>query len=220
MINLYLIRGIDINFTNIVQSCMVLGRTDLYDTCQPVLKNYLLSWDSTEFVNIGGDTPIRMVDWRDHTDQLDYLVDNNLTRVITTYRDDQMEFVKQYLGDKCFTVTFNYDESYDYPIMLAVATKTHIHRQKIGEIELTPEDIEIRQQRRNLLSYYTRALRNQNLFPEMLEPAGDYSFKLGDLFNKELFFQNVKALGVTETPEASEYYDKSHTAFNHLLESY
>ena len=72
----------------------------------------------------------------------------------------------------------------------------------------------------NLLSYYTRALRNQNLFPEMLEPAGDYSFKLGDLFNKELFFQNAKALGVTETPEASEYYDKSHTAFNHLLESY
>ena len=193
-------------FTHVLQHCFMLGRMDLYDACRPIIKNGLLDWDTGTFVtSINNVEPFRQLDWSKHTDELDFLVANNLVRAVATYRDDQVIFLKDYLRDRIKIINITYDSS-DYNFMLDSFVRIHLYRQDLGLTPITEHDQQIRGQGLNLVDYFTQAFSQANLIPKFITNTGDYNIPVSQLLNEETFIQQVLLIGGNDTPAVRDFY--------------
>lgn len=218
MINLYLFRGSILNFTNILQHCFMLSKEDLYDPCTPVIRNNLLDWDLAEFIKIGGEIPFRSIDWADHTEQLDFLIDNNLSRSYATYRLDQIDYLKNYFKDRCFVISFSYDVIL-YDFLLEIFVRTHIHRQNCGIVPITKYDQLLRESDINLVDYYTKEFDQQQLISKQLSGVGDYVVPLNDFFDQFKFFKHIENIGGTPSQQSINFYTNWLKSFEKIMQT-
>lgn len=206
MINLYLFRCNDNVFTHALQHCFILGRKDLYDACRPIIVNDLLSWETGPLItSINSVTPFRQADWADYTNELDFLVNNNLIRSIATYRDDQVVFLQQYLQNRVSVITVTYTPS-EYEILLDCFVRVHLHRQQLGLIPLSEQDQQLRQKNINLFDYYRAEFDNHGLVPKNLIGLGNHNVPAISVLNEDVFFQNLVNIGGIDNQEVRDFY--------------
>lgn len=206
MINLYLFRCDNNVFTHALQHCFMLGRKDLYDACCPVIDNGLLSWKTGPLItSINSVTPFRQVNWADYTNELDFLVNNNLIRSIATYRDDQVLFLQQYLQTRVSVITVTYTQN-EYDIILDCFVRVHLHRQQSGLIPLSEQDQQLRQKNINLFDYYRAEFDKIGLVPKNLIGIGNYNVPAISVLNEDVFFQHLVNIGGVDNQEVRDFY--------------
>lgn len=206
MINLYLFKLTNNVFTHLLAHCFVLGRQDLHDPCTPIIKNNLLDWNMGKFVTeIESRTLLRQISWGDYISQLDWLVDNNLVRQMSTYRDDQVVFLQNYLKDKVQIINVTYSKQ-EYDFMLEFFVKVHIHKQNIGILPVNEHDQHLRDQKIDLVSHYKQAFDQANLIPHSIPNIQGFNVPVADFFQQDAFLKQIEAIGGNDTPAVRDFY--------------
>lgn len=206
MINLYLFKHTNNVFTHLLAHCFILGRQDLHDPCKPIIKNNLLDWVPGKFItSIENKTQLRQLNWRDYTDQLDWLVNNNLAMQMSTYRNDQVDFLQNYLKDKIQIVNITYSEQ-EYNFMLEFFVKVHIYKQDNGILPMNVQDRTLRDQKVNLIDYYTEAFDRARLVPRSVFDIHGINVPVTDFLQQDRFLQQLVSIGGNNTPEVRSFY--------------
>lgn len=219
MKSLYIFKSTPYNITNLPQFCFMLSRSDLFDPCEPTIVNGNLDMNIAKWArDISPNNPkltFRNTNWSQHTNILDDVVNSDNTLAFGVNDSEQIKFLKVRYGYRVMSISCSYDLDF-YDVMLTWYAQRHIRLQDAGMIPLTQLDHDIRNHNVNLVSYYEKSFREQQLIPDSMPEDGDYNIPIKDFFDAGVFFQHLTNIGAPPTAQSKKYYSEWYS-YNNIL---
>lgn len=216
-VNLYVVKLKPINIFNLPLALLneALGNR-VYDSCKCSIDvDGQIIIDIGKFAHSHSDDPankFRTIDWSTLIDNLETSVANAVSQgkvlLFGTYRQDQIDYLKDQFGDTIVTIGIEYNENM-YPTVLTEFSKKHIALLKTGHITMTEYDSNIM----NLsfddrLSYYYQAFDQQQLVSRTALDLCDLVIPLNDFYSIDAMQQHIKKLGILFNTATIDLYNQ------------
>lgn len=216
-VNLYVVKLKPINMFNLPLALLneALGNR-VYDSCKCSIDDVgQIVIDIGKFAHSHSDDPankFRTIDWSTSIDNLETSIADAVSQgkvlLFGTYRQDQIDYLKNHFGDTIVTVGVEYNEDM-YPTVLTEFAKKHIALLKTGHITMTEYDsIVMDKSPDDILSYYYHAFDQQQLVSRTELADCDLMIPLDDFYNIDAMQQHIEQLGILFNTAAVDFYNQ------------
>lgn len=198
------------NIINMFLGVVYLSAKNLYSYCPITFDGKFTRVDNSKFVaecnqSITGE--FRDIRWQDHINWLDkHLASHSNDITIGNRSIEQVQWLKNYYGNRCVTTCFNYTEK-EYPFLLRNVAEYHIHMIDRGiitpnDVDLTHKDAIINER----VDFYVSEFDRQQMFPMQNVEKSDIVVNLRDLVNTDIVAEYLTKYGYTITEQAQQYH--------------
>lgn len=216
-VNLYVVKLKPINIFNLPLALLNAALADrVYDPCScSIDSSGEIIIDIGKFAHAHSNDPankFRTIDWSEQIADLETSVTDAVSQgkvlVFGTYRQDQIDYLKDYFGDTIVTVGVEYNENM-YPMILTEFAKKHIRLLELGQVASTEYDSNIMDSSfDDRLSHYYRAFDQQQLVPRTALDLCDLVIPLNDFYSIEAMQQHIKKLGILFNTATIDLYNQ------------
>lgn len=214
---IYLIKTHRINLTNLFMSTMIVSEGNrVYETCRyDLINGKFFELDVGNMVKNFSDDPVnyfRYLDWSDLIPKLETVISvaqqQNQFLIFGNHDSAQIHKLKNYFGDRIFTIGINYQESL-YQRLLRDIAENHIHlieHDKLagGESHHSLSQIWTREQ---MVNHYMQCFDQISLIPKSSHIDCEYNIDVADFFDETLFKAHFDNIGLPLSPTAIQYYN-------------
>ena len=204
-VNLYVVKLKPINIFNLPLALLNAALADrVYDSCScSIDSDGGIIIDIGKFAHTHSSDPankFRTINWAEQITDLEISVASAISQgkvlVFGTYRQDQIDYLKDHFGDTIVTVGVEYNENM-YTLVLTEFAKKHIRLLGLGQVPITEYDSNIMSGSfDDRLSYYYRAFDQQQLVPRIELDKCDLIIPLDDFYSINAMQQHIKKLGI------------------------
>lgn len=217
-VNLYVVKLKPINIFNLPLALLHEALGDqVYESCKCSVDDQgNIQIDIGKFALAQSTDPInkfRTIDWNKSLTKLTTSVDlaraQNKVVVFGTYRQDQIDFLKQHFGNSIVTIGVEYHENM-YAGLLTMFAKKHVELLITGQVAMTEVDSAVLNNNSNedVIAYYSNAFDNQNLIPRAELDSCDLVIPLDDYYNIVNMQQHIQRLGILLSAPAVKFYNQ------------
>jgi len=217
-VNLYVVKLKPINIFNLPLALLHEALGDqVYNPCKCRVDDQgNIQIDIGKFALAHSTDPVnnfRNINWEESLASLTASVDlakaQNKVVIFGTYRQDQIDFLKQYFNDSITTIGVEYYESM-YANLLTMFAKKHIELMATGKVVASKVDSEVLSNNSNsdAIAYYTNAFDHQGLIPRTETDRCDLIIPLDDYYNILAMQQHIQRLDILFNATTIEFYNQ------------
>jgi hypothetical protein len=216
-VNLYVVKLKPINIFNLPLALLNAALAErVYDSCScSIDSNGDIIIDIGKFAHAHSSDPtskFRTIDWSEQIANLENSIANAVLQgkvlVFGTYRQDQIDYLKDHFGDAIVTVGVEYNENM-YPLVLTEFAKKHIRLFELGQVAVTEYDSNIMDSAfDDRLSHYYHAFDQQQLVPRTALDKCDLVIPLNDFYSIDAMQQHIKKLGILFNTATIDLYNQ------------
>jgi hypothetical protein len=217
-VNLYVVKLKPINIFNLPLALLhqALGNK-VYDSCCCSIDNTgNIVIDIGKFALAQTNDPVnnfRTINWEDGLANLEASVDGAISQnkviVFGTYKQDQIDFLKNHFKESIITIGVEYSENI-YPKLLTMFAKKHIEHMVIGQLPMTEYDSDILAANSfdDAVAHYSKAFDQQELVPRTELDRCDLIIPLDDFYNITAIQQHIERLGILFNAPTVDFYNQ------------
>ena len=216
-VNLYVVKLKPINIFNLPLALLNAALANrVYDSCScSIDSNGEIIIDIGKFAYTHSVDPankFRTINWAEQITDLETSVASAISQgkvlVFGTYRQDQIDYLKDRFGDTIVTVGVKYNENM-YPLILTEFAKKHIRLLGLGQVPVTEYDNNIMSGSfDDRLSHYYQAFDQQQLIPRTELDKCDLVIPLDDFYSIDAMQQHIKKLGILFNTKTIDLYNQ------------
>ena len=216
-VNLYVVKLKPINIFNLPLALLNAALAErVYDSCScSIDSDGDIIIDIGKFAHAHSNDPtskFRTIDWSEQIADLEISVADAVSQgkvlVFGTYRQDQIDYLKDHFSNAIVTVGVEYNENM-YPLVLTEFAKKHIRLLELGQVAVTEYDSNIMDSSfDNRLSYYYQAFDQQQLVSRTSLDKCDLVISLNDFYSIDAMQQHIKKLGILFNTATIDLYNQ------------